>query len=186
MLCMRNLRGLGVRWLLLATVGPLVCCGTREKMSGEATGLGGEPNLAGATASDGGAASGGTTTVSGVRSGDAGDAAAGEAGSGTELSACVGQTCSGHESCVAYRTLGHFLQPEDGGPCALGQHRENAECVSDFAYTCAALLSCDGRDWESCRCPESSACRQTTDCRPPDGSVWLDPAAQVVCEALLP
>jgi hypothetical protein len=186
MLCMRNLRGLGVRWLLLATAGPLVCCGTREKMSGEATGLGGEPNLAGATASDGGAASGGTTTVSGGRSGDAGDAAAGEAGSGTELSACVGQTCSGHESCVAYRTLGHFLQPEDGGPCALGQHRENAECVSDFAYTCAALLSCDGRDWESCRCPESSACRQTTDCRPPGGSVWLDPAAQVVCEALLP
>jgi hypothetical protein len=111
--------------------------------------------------------------------------AAGGQGGGTSAE-CVGMTCSADQTCVAYRTVGGAqIPPDAGGGCTTGKHVENDHCVSDFAYTCAALTGCSAPA-ATCHCAAGSKCANDNACRLPFEAVWLDAAADLVCEQQVP
>ena len=108
-------------------------------------------------------------------------------GSGGQASAdCVGKTCTSSQTCVAYRTVGGAIFPPDAqGQCTTGKHLEGNNCQSDFGYTCAELSGCSAPA-ATCRCAQNTQCSNTTVCRLPSDSAWLDKSADLVCELQAP
>ena len=111
---------------------------------------------------------------------------AGGQGAGGQAGDCVGQTCNAGQTCVAYRVVGGAIDPPNStGMCVAGKHVESNTCERDFAYTCAELTGCTALG-PSCRCAQNTQCSNTSVCRLPTASVWLDTAADLVCELLAP
>ena len=200
----------GVAFLFSGAAG----CGARGRLASGAGGAqtsdqtdnGGTPaggtnsTSLGTTGSDAAAGSsprdepaGGTNSTSLGTTREASDAMAGSsprdeptAGSaGIESRQCVGAVCSAGQACVAYRTVGGVFRAPDGGVCAAGRHLEGQGCQPDFAYTCAALVNCEKLS-SACSCAPKTACAQTTDCAVLAPATWLDPAAQIECQLVLP
>ena len=110
----------------------------------------------------------------------------GNGGGGGSGADCAGETCAANETCVGYRVVGGAVFPPDqNNECPAGRHLEANTCQYDFSYTCATLTNCNAPS-ATCRCAPGTDCANTTQCRLPPTSAWLDPDAQLVCELLAP
>jgi hypothetical protein len=77
------------------------------------------------------------------------------------------------------------MPPDAEGKCMAGRHLEGNMCQSDFGYTCAELTGCSAPA-ATCRCAPSTQCSNSTVCRLPSDSPWLDTSAELVCELQAP
>ena len=114
------------------------------------------------------------------------NSAGGQGSGGQGNMGCVGETCSASQTCVGYRTVGGAVEPpSQNNTCPTGKHVEGNLCLADFGYTCAELTGCDAPA-ATCRCAADTECANTTVCRLPTASAWLDSSAELVCERQVP